>query len=101
MCVIDRVDRYVECSRDLRSRQVCRQMPQYAELARAELFRRRQIPISARRRCATQQVDDIGEQRAVCSLVTWKGVEQLGGVVHGKREDQPIRFSSSERGLGG
>jgi hypothetical protein len=33
-------------------------------------------------------------------LVTWEDVEQLGGVVHRKREDQPIRFSSSERGLG-
>ena len=30
----------------------------------------------------------------------WKDVEQLGGVVHGKREDQPIWFSSSESGLG-
>src|SRR6266851_7534865 len=33
-------------------------------------------------------------------LVTWEGVEELGSVVHSKREDQPIRFSSSERGLG-
>jgi hypothetical protein len=33
-------------------------------------------------------------------LVPREGVEELGSVVHSKREDQPIRFSSSERGLG-
>src|SRR5712692_10403274 len=33
-------------------------------------------------------------------LMTWKNVEELGSVVHSKREDQPIRFSSSKRGLG-
>src|SRR6266404_8771298 len=76
-------------------------MTQYAELARAELFRLRQsTQVDALWGCASQQVDDIGEQRAVRSLVTWKGLEQLAGVVHGKREDQPIWFSSSQRGLG-
>ena len=33
-------------------------------------------------------------------LVTWEDVEELGSVEHRKREDQPIWFSSSERGLG-
>ena len=33
-------------------------------------------------------------------LVTWEDVEELTGVVHREREDQPIWFSSSERGLG-
>jgi hypothetical protein len=33
-------------------------------------------------------------------LVTREGVQERGSVVHSKREDQPIWFSSSERGLG-
>jgi hypothetical protein len=33
-------------------------------------------------------------------LMTWENVEELGSVVHRKREDQPIRLSSSKRGLG-
>ena len=33
-------------------------------------------------------------------LVTWEDVEELASVVHSKWEDQPIWFSSSERGLG-
>ena len=33
-------------------------------------------------------------------LVTWEDVEELAGVAHRKREDQPIWFSSRERGLG-
>jgi hypothetical protein len=33
-------------------------------------------------------------------LVNWEDVEELAGVVHGKREDQPIWLSSSERVLG-
>ncbi len=32
-------------------------------------------------------------------FVTWEDVEELASVVHRKREDQPIWFSSSERGL--
>ena len=32
--------------------------------------------------------------------VTREDVEELGSVGHGKREDQPVWFSSSERGLG-
>ena len=52
------------------------------------------------RRCASQEVNDIGEQGAVRRLVTWEDVEELAGVAHSKREDQPIWFSSSERGLG-
>ena len=39
---VDRVDRDVELSRDLRPRQVCRQISQYAEFARAELLGLRQ-----------------------------------------------------------
>ena len=38
---VDRVDRDVEGSRDLRSRHVGRQVPQYAEFACAELLRLR------------------------------------------------------------
>ncbi len=33
-------------------------------------------------------------------FVTWEDVEEPGCVGHSKREDQPIWFSSSERGLG-
>src|SRR5258708_38382136 len=33
--------------------------------------------------------------------MTWQNVEELGSVVHGKREDQPIRLSTSKRRLGG
>jgi len=33
-------------------------------------------------------------------LMTWENVEELGSVVHDKREDQPIRLSSSKRGFG-
>jgi len=33
-------------------------------------------------------------------LMTWENVEERGSVVHSKREDQPIRLSSSKRGLG-
>jgi hypothetical protein len=36
----------------------------------------------------------------MCRLVTWEDVEELARVAHRKREDQPIWFSSSERGLG-
>src|SRR5690348_9979240 len=39
---VDRVDRNVELARDLGSRQVCRQIPQYAQLAWAQLLSRRQ-----------------------------------------------------------
>ena len=34
------------------------------------------------------------------SLVTSEDVEEVGSLVHGKREDQPVCFSSSERRLG-
>src|SRR5207302_4743780 len=55
----------------------------------------------ARRRCAAQQVDDVGEKRGMSRFVTRERVEQLRGPVHGKREDQPIWLGGSERGLGG
>jgi hypothetical protein len=32
--------------------------------------------------------------------VTWEDVEEFASVVQSKREDQPIWFSSSQRGLG-
>src|SRR5437762_2574138 len=32
--------------------------------------------------------------------MTWEDVEELASVAHSEREDQPIWFSSSERGLG-
>src|SRR3979411_2782987 len=62
----DRVDRNVELARDLGSRQICRQIPQYAQLAWAQVLRwRQELSLGARRRCASQHVGDVGEESAV------------------------------------
>ena len=53
-----------------------------------------------RRRCASQQVDDVGEQGAMSRFVTRERVEQLRGVGHRKREDQPVWLGGRERRLG-
>ena len=58
------------------------------------------LSVDARRRFASQQVDDVGEQGAVSRFVTRQRVEQLRGVGHRKREDQPVWLGGRERCLG-
>src|SRR5439155_23621186 len=88
---VDRVDGDVERSGDLGPREVRRQEPQHPQLARAELVGWQWTrPVAAWRRCASQEVSDVGEQRAVRRLMRWEHVEELASVAHSEREDQPI-----------
>src|ERR1700716_2145383 len=98
---VDRVDGHIERSRDLGPREVRRQESQHPQLAWAELLGWRETPaVENWRRCASQEVNDIGHQGAVRRLVTWEDVDELARVVHGERKDQPVWFSGRERGLG-
>ena len=58
------------------------------------------LSVGARRRRASQHVDDVGEQGAVSRFVTRERVEQLRGVGQCEREDQPVRLGGRERCLG-
>ena len=98
---VDRVDGYVELLRDLGPRQVCREISQHAEFARAEFLRLRQpVPIDAGERFASQQVNDVSEKGAMGRFVTRQRIEQLRGLGHSERENQPVRLGGRKRCLG-
>src|SRR5947209_6166173 len=101
---VDRVDRDVELARDLGSGQICRQIPQHAQLAWAQLLRwRHALSLGARcarRGGASQHVGDVGEESAVSRFMTWERIEQLPAPGLCKREDEVVWLGGRERRLG-
>src|SRR5271165_5073747 len=69
----DRVRRDRQLAGDLRPGQVRRKIPQYPELARAELFRQRRCGlVFGRQGRAVHEVEDVGEQRGMRRLMPWQ-----------------------------
>src|ERR1700730_15970519 len=95
---VDRVDGDVELARDLGSGQICRQIPQDAQLAWAQLLRwRQELFLGGRPRGPSQPVGEVAKQAAVSRFMTRERVEQLSGPDHCKWEDQPVWLGGCER----
>src|SRR6516164_2811564 len=99
---VDGIDRDGQFAGDLRPGKVRRQIPQYSELAWAELLRLRRCGlVSGRQRRAVYDVQDVGKERGVSCLVPRQGFQQLPRARYRERQDEPVGLGERQSAFGG